>query len=287
MFVQMILRGGVRSFGIAGIPFNDMLAAATIIVFCFLLFLDQSKRGWRIVFFLFLISLLLTLTRVVWLGVTLTIMFLSSYLFTKKRPLFGRLFRKELAPILISGLVLLMAATAVKPDMLRQVRNRFNQLSEFQYGDQVTSTLTRVLIWDTAINAFKKNPINGVGLDQFPHASREYYTIHPMLYEFFVEGKDPHLLFLTFLTETGVIGAAGFLVLLISSYLMALKGYKMSSTNEEKALGLSLLGIMFYIAASSFYSGSWFYGQNSYQFMLFLAATSAFYQLRKDNYARN
>jgi hypothetical protein len=68
---------------------------------------------------------------------------------------------------------------------------------------------------------------------------------------------------------------------------MALKGYKMSSTNEEKALGLSLLGIMFYIAASSFYSGSWFYGQNSYQFMLFLAATSAFYQLKKDNYARN
>jgi O-antigen ligase len=87
------------------------------------------------------------------------------------------------------------------------------------------------------------------------------------------------------LCETGIIGAAAFLLLLVWNLRLGYLNFKLAPTLDAKRLALAILGVHFYVFISSFYAGSWFYVQLGFQFMLFLAMNSALYSIRTGEYA--
>ena len=117
----------------------------------------------------------------------------------------------------------------------------------------------------------------------FSFVSGDYYTIHPLLWDYYVRALDPHLLMLAFLSETGLIGTFGLVVLFANFFALALRNYRNAESEEDKADGLLILCSIFFVICSSCYAGSWFSGQNSYQFMMYLAACTAFYEKQRQN----
>jgi O-antigen ligase len=73
------------------------------------------------------------------------------------------------------------------------------------------ATAIRLPIWETAINVYKHNPINGIGPRGFRHAYQTYTTPD----NFWINQTHPHILMLEVLAETGTIGAIGYLLALI------------------------------------------------------------------------
>jgi len=74
----------------------------------------------------------------------------------------------------------------------------------------------RLVIWSAAFAAFKTSPIIGIGTDLFYKESIKYLAIIGEDYEKVKENEDkiiidkggfnPHSLFMTLLTENGIIG---------------------------------------------------------------------------------
>lgn len=278
MIVELMISGKLRAFGLSGSPFNDMLVAGCIIAFIFLIFDEQGRFKWSLVNLFLLVSLLIIQTRAAWLSFVLTTSFLSFFLLIKQREVFLPVFNRRIVPIFVGLSLVVLAFLATNPEVYTGITQRVEQLVETSEAEtKLNSLFTRALIWDTAIGVFKANPINGVGIDLFPFVSEKYYNCHPILYRVFVEDLDPHLLLLTFLCETGVIGTIGFIVFLFRMMQISLRNCRLSTRREDKVVSYSLLGFAFFVCVCSLYAGSWFYNQNSYELMFFLALITAFY----------
>jgi len=121
------------------------------------------------------------------------------------------------------------------------------------------SLLTRVLIWDTAINAFKAHPFIGIGMYSFPSASKKYYTFNDAVYALFVKGLSPHVAYLTALCETGILGLAAFIAMMLSLFGVGLRNLGCSNSPEEKQYSIMLFALVSYIIYSCAFSDAWFY----------------------------
>ncbi len=86
--------------------------------------------------------------------------------------------------------------------------------NDFQTIDKATAY--RLSLWKTAYNIFLSNPINGIGPRGFRYVYYSYSTPDDFWHD---ESRiypqtHPHLLILEIMTETGLIGLAGYLILL-------------------------------------------------------------------------
>lgn len=121
----------------------------------------------------------------------------------------------------------------------------------------------RYVLWNAAFDMLKKSPILGVGLMGF----HKYYKNYPLGPDRVVQNY-PHNFFLNFWLETGLLGLASGLGLLI---LFFKKAYLLLQTNKWKGLGLAAAAGMGMILLHGMVDVSYFKNDLSILFWLVFA----------------
>ncbi len=279
-----------RFFGFAGVVFVDYVNIAIIISTIFLL---VSNRANKLIHLLLLIAFslasVLMQTRNAWLAFAITILFLIIFMFLKHKRIGLKKSKLFLITFTIIGFTLFIAVWGIPLNI--QVQERISEYTrlEEKTGEEVftSSLVTRILIWDTALNAFEAHPIVGIGFYSFPLESSKYYTIPKFLYNKFVKNLSPHVGYLAVLTETGIVGLIGFLIFLFYTLKIAYDSFKMSMTNKEIVFSLIILWCLVYIVFSLFMTDAWLWGSGIIVWGIFLAFNIFNYKSLKVKYYYN
>lgn len=101
-----------------------------------------------------------------------------------------------------------------------------------------SSLEARLLIWQKAIEIFKKSPILGIG----PGTFENYFPPYPIW-----GVPQPHNIFLAFLLQTGIIGFIGFILVLIWFFKNAFRKTEKDLLSKIFILDLLLISVMTYI----------------------------------------
>ena len=141
------------------------------------------------------------------------------------------------------------------------------------------SIVSRFLIWHTALKAFFKHPIVGIGAYSFCFDSQFYRTIPLVLYKIWVKGMSPHITYLAVLTETGIVGFIGFAIFLVSTLRMGLKSVTHSITNGQKYFSLGIFIIQIYVFFSMAVTDAWLWGQCGMLWSMILGISLANYNI--------
>lgn len=284
--------GNLRIFGFSGVVFADFSSLTIIFLLITLLFKDKEQYLKRFIksagILLLLSTMIITQTRNSFITLLLSFLFIILFLFFNKKYL-----QKGARKVLLTlfGFLIIITTSILIINIYNpKVFGRFEELgktntiqikSEGDFGR--SSLFTRLLIWDTAINAFKKHPFIGIGAFSFPFESREYYTISKILYREYVQGLSPHIGYLAVLTETGIIGLVGFFFLLYSIIKMNYKALKLSKTSAERHISFSLLSFQVFIIFSLVFTDAWLWGQCGMLWGLLVGLSIANYKLLMNN----
>jgi len=264
----------IRSFGIAGIFFNDILIASLLIAYSFYLFHKdvKKKRFYGLVFFVALGGLVVSQTRGAVLSLFLSYFFVTIIALKKGRDLrlvyIKRNFLRSTALILIILLVFMIFS----PSILLDFSHRFHTITQ---GPTETIQL-RFLLWGTAAKSFLQNPILGIGLGQFTRISQVLPELrfNPLFAH--VSGLGAHNIVLSYLAETGILGLLCLFYLMLKSLRLGWINFKKSESEAEIPISVSLLGVLFFVVISSFYAGEWFWSVSGMLFMFCLALLVVF-----------
>ena len=137
----------------------------------------------------------------------------------------------------------------------------------------IDTTQIRFILWDLALKFFFQNPVIGIGLGQFSKLSTIGLEPKYQMFYFYISNIGTHNLLLSYLSETGAIGAICFLFFLYSSLRLAWLKFKLSTTTADLKLSGALLGGLFYIVITSLYAGQWSTNILGMMFALILAWT--------------
>ena len=155
--------------------------------------------------------------------------------------------------VLIAASILATTATLHQP-----TKERFLVtlgLFSSDYEKINSATALRLTIWKTAYSIFKEHPINGIG----PRGFRYVYTEFAEPGDYFIETNvpptQPHLLILEILTETGLIGLTGFL--LLCYFLIKSTNYIVHSSYGSVFLIPVLVAIFPFNAHMAVYGSIW------------------------------
>lgn len=280
---------GGREFGVTGVVYVDYSVMAILSLLLLIIF----KQGKTIFFYLWAIiiifaGLIFTQTRNTFISMALAAATIFLYLIFNRRnfdisvkKLFG-----TFSTIIAFALLVVVLLTIISPDTFERF-DELNQKSVLTIKSESdftrNSLLTRLLIWDTALNAFISHPVVGIGAYSFPFESVNYYTISKGLFKDYVEGLSPHITYLAILTETGILGFMGFMIFLISSIRLGLKSIHISVTGKQKFYSLLILSLQIYIFYSMFLSDAWLWGQCGLLWSLILGLSVANYKIIKNS----
>ncbi|HAV23280.1 MAG TPA: hypothetical protein DCX46_07265 [Bacteroidetes bacterium] len=275
--LRLSLAGDNRPFGFAGIMFVDFVAlglciAATIVVVT----RGRSRFIFLVLLFFIAVGLVLTQTRNTWLSAIITLVVLACYLIV--HPEIVGYTRKRLLFITLVGSLALTVGILTAVYLNPRVQSRAVDLvdpSKFVVSDAGVggnSLISRLFIWVTAYNAFRENPVFGVGIYSFPHSSHRYYAFPRTFYNLYVKGNSPHQTHLAVLAETGIIGFAGFLVFLGSALTCAFRGIRNATSAKGKHFALVAAIATVYCAVSMAFSDAWLFGQGIVLFGIVLGS---------------
>jgi O-antigen ligase len=188
---------------------------------------DTPNSPISLIFLIYPISLLLilaglylTYSYVTWIAIILSFAIIF-------------LIQKKWKTILIILIIFLIAC-------ITQINNpKFNKLSAPR-----SSLESRITIWHSASKILKDNPILGIGPGNFQNKYLEYQKYFPPYLEWAV--PEPHNLYLAFWLESGILGIAGFL-LIIYVWLKNMIAEIKIQKNSRTLLAAALLSIMLYI----------------------------------------
>ncbi len=273
-----------RAFGFAGIMFVDY--AGISIVFCVAMaVLTEGIRKWRYVAIAFLIGtgLLFSETRSIWIVTSVALVLLSGFIYLNAR----RLDKKGSSVLIYAGVIVLMGVLAygsaqiLNPGVAQRAKELVpgTQHAFDTAGIPANSLITRMLIWETAYNAFLAHPVIGIGAYSFPAESGLYRTIPYFLYRYFVQGLSPHITYLEVLTETGVVGMAGFLIFIISALKLAFKTMMSPQTKELRAYSVAIGWCIVYMTLSMFVTDAWMYGHGIVLMCILLGFSVALHRI--------
>jgi O-antigen ligase len=265
--------GRIRSFGFAGVPFADMLVASIIICYSFYLF-QESKRNrlkYAVAFFILLGALFATQTRGAMLSFFLSYVFVSIVALRKKAILDTAYVRHGFWKLTLSMVILILLAFILFEPLMSSLSHRAYSLYQLPTRGPQETIEIRLLLWLTALKAFASQPLLGIGIGQFKvvHLAVPSLIFSPLFRH--TAGLGTHNIILTYLSQAGLLGFFCLLYLMFSSLKVGWRTYRVSSTKEDLSLSISLLGILFFVVASSFYAGAWFYSLSGMEFMFFLA----------------
>jgi O-antigen ligase len=263
---RLYLTGSDRPFGFAGIMFVDYSALAV----CIAAALSITSRGAPRILFLLLattvaIALILTGTRNTWVSSAATLSLLSLYI-TIHPDIVG-LSRRRVFLLAFVGLIVIGGSAAYVVSRSPRIEKRATQLSDEkgtpidQSGKVENSLVSRLLIWDTAMNAFRAHPIVGIGVYSFPYSSGQYYRIPKLLFKMYVEGLSPHQTQLAVLVETGIVGAFGYLFFMFAALRTGFGVIQRASDQEETKYALVAFTALVYCSISMLFTDAWLWGQ--------------------------
>src|SRR3989344_6191009 len=223
-------------------PFGFFLISLIPICFSYIFIFGSYKKIIPIILFILsLIILFFTFSRGAWLG--LTVAFLSAILIITKKNKKYKYLKIILIILPIILLILAMILFNYNPSMNKLLKSNIylsHLLTPLDFDKSIQyRTAGRWYIWLAAINAFKENPIFGIGLGKFYEDMSNYYPpdIIPWTYH-----QNAHNYFLQIGAE---LGLAGLLPLVIAFFLTlkyGIKGYLKISGKDEKILLLGLFG---------------------------------------------
>ena len=148
-------------------------------------------------------------------------------------------------------------------DVSRRLETKTNdvKLSENPASVGENSFVSRLFIWHTAVNAFMKEPVFGIGMYSFKNTSGKYYTIPKPFFKRFVEFKTPHVAYLEILVETGIVGFILFLFFLFSVHRTLYQMMRSRIQEKNVITTLVIFVSIIYITFSMLMTEAWVYGQ--------------------------
>jgi O-antigen ligase len=227
------------------------------------------------------LALILTQTRGVWVIAAVNIVILMIYVFFQSK----KFFIKKSFLIIVSSLLILsfiifgVYMYSVNKDLSTRTEKITDTSENIQRGIITSSLITRLFIWDTAINAFKDNRIVGTGFYTFPSISQNYNKIPKYLFDRFVKGLTPHETYLCMLAETGIIGFIGFLFLIYHTFRINYLNLKRSLTLDQKKYSLLLMFSVLYIVLSMIITDAWLWGHGMVLWSIILGFSAANYKI--------
>lgn len=256
----------VRPFGFAGIMFVDFagLGICTAVAASII-----SRGRLRFLFFslsvVFGAALVLTQTRNVWLSVAISLAFIVAYVMV--RPwVSGFTRRRLLVAVSVSAIVAVFIFAAILL-MDTEVGTRATELTKgpglglSESGSVQNSVGSRMLIWATAYNAFWASPLVGIGMYGFPLYSHLYSTLPEPLFKSFVLGNSPHQTLFAVLSESGIVGLAGFVVLVVG--VIRQTSRMLSAPHDDRSRRYAFVGMaaVTYCLVSMMFTDAWMWGQ--------------------------
>lgn len=285
VIIFLALSEGGRLFGLSGVVFVDYAAMSVVPLLLYVVFSKKYYSKFYIFIILLVMSgLIFSQTRNTFISLALTAITLIIFLFFKSDKF--NISRRKLMGTFITAIIFTFTLIIIMTITNPEVFGRFEELGKSSTLNVKTeadfyrnSLLSRILIWDTALNAFKEHPIIGIGAFSFPFESVKYYTISKELFDEFVEGLSPHVTFIAILTETGILGFIGFIILLTSSLRISLKSNKKANSEDQKFYSLIILSLQIYIFFSMFLSDAWLWGQCGMLWGIVLGISIANYRI--------
>lgn len=257
---------GKRVYGLPGVVFVDYVALAMNLLLVLFIVNEGRKRAYTIVAFIVVtLGLFFTQTRNAWLSAVITAVIITNVALLKPAffgfPRTVALWRVIGTQIVIAALIVI--AFSYSSTLKNRVMNVFDEkaASMDEWGNIQNSVITRVLIWETAFNAFKEHPITGIGFYAFPHSSHRYYDFPKFLYTKYVKGNSPHQTYIAIVTETGIIGFLGFCILAIQIVRIILETLKKAADKTSKLYALLGASSVLYMFISMAFTDMWLWGQ--------------------------
>lgn len=282
--LKIIISGNMRSFGISSWAIIDFAAFALIIVIFGNFLFAKIRIKYILLSVIIFIVLITTQSRFAWLGFLLTSIYglIVCFLFSKESREF---FKKRIMMIVFTSLLGISIMFSIGLDRILVNRISDINLSLFQSEDGrvISNSLeTRILIWITAINTFKHNPVSGVGYLKFSEVSENYNILPDILFTEIVKDLDAHTTYLNFLCETGIIGLIAFISYILTIYYFSLKSIKLSKRNFDLRNSIVLNLLVFFVMVHSIYSGAFTMGQNAFYMHFIFGLTIANYKIIKN-----
>jgi len=272
--MEFLLAGGnVRTFGVAGHGYGDHAMIGFLISTVFYLWTSdlRARIFWGISLLIMVGALAATQTRAsaitaAWCFVVVILVSLRlSRRLNCQNP------RRGIWTAVIAG-ALIIPLLALYTPIFEGIFYRFGRL-----GFQATGTiLLRVSLWKAAIAAFLGNPVLGIGAGNFVNIN---YWVPEVRFDpifHLVSGLGTHVVMLTALAETGILGLITLLVFMGRAVKLAYRRLMTASSAAEVPFALSLFIIALSILGSSFYAGSWFWGHNSYHMAVFFGLIASY-----------
>lgn len=256
-----------RAFGLLGVFYVDLAGLAILYSAIFFLYSHGLKKytfGFSAT--IILIGLILSQTRNAWLSTIVTLFFLLIFLFIKgKKYKINRKFILVVITVfmIISGSISIILSKDLNVDVGKRLEAKTQKVEVTEDPTSIggNSFLSRMFIWHTAINAFSKEPVIGIGLYSFKYSSKKYYTIPKPFFKQYVEHRTPHVAYLEVLVESGIIGFIGFVIFLFAVHKLLFKSLVFVRSVEEILQTLLVLVSLVYISFSMFMTEAWLYGQ--------------------------
>jgi O-antigen ligase len=264
--IIMSLAGQSRPFGFGGIMFVDYVGLGiSVAVAMSVVSRGKTRLLLLVLTTIFSTALVLTQTRTIWLATAITLAFLGVYILL--RPQVAGMPRKRLIVMIIAGSLVVAGVNAIVVSMNPRLEKRATELTKEpeygidEWGGVENSLVTRLLIWDTALNAFSAHPFVGIGVYGFPYSSKLYYKIPTLLYQRYVKDLSPHQTHLAVLSETGLIGALGFVVFLLAVLRCTFHMLRRASgIREMRYAFVAAVGVV-YSLVSMLFTDAWLWGQ--------------------------
>jgi O-antigen ligase len=181
-----------------------------------------SKNFFTHVFLLaiLLIALYLTYSYGAWLAVFAAFLIMLMFLIHDKKHLFA------------SIILLIVAAVCVFQTNTQKFSGLFSERSSFA---------SRTMIWDASFLMIRQHPFLGIGPGNFQDNYLSLQKYFPPYLEWAV--PEPHNIFLAFWIQTGLLGLAGFLLLLFFIFHML---WQLLKNKKDTAFAIPLLGYFAY-----------------------------------------
>jgi len=228
-------------------------------------------------FLILLAALLATQTRGALLSSIIGLSFVTAIALAKSKFLKLSFIRNNVLQVgLLLVLLVAYAFFNFSNTIFERSSHRVYSLLQVPFRGPFETIEIRMLLWQTALRCFLKNPLLGIGIGQF----KIVYLIFPDIKFIplfpYLKGLGVHNTALSYLAETGLLGVLSLFYFTISFLRVAWQKYKISIEIKDIRISTALFGILFFIGISFFYTESWFYSINGFEFMFCLSLAVTF-----------
>lgn len=163
--------------------------------------------------------------------------------------------------LLIALALFLVTWTVLTP---KAVQERVQMTYDEQSQSSDNSTATRFSLWENAMQVFNANVVTGSGFNTYAYLHLNKRTDGGNgFYE------DTHNFYIKVLAETGILGLALFLTILLQTFLVGMRLFRGSTDPFFASLGLGLMAWLICSAVANFFGDRWTFLQvNGYLWVL-------------------